>query len=242
MSRLLFLLLTVVAFTSCSKKYKIEGISSVASLDGKMLFLKVMNGNDLVDIDSAEVIHGKFAMNGRIDSVEMAMLYMDDESIMPLVVEGGDIKISITNSEQTVSGTVLNNKLYAFIDKKNSLETKLDEIQQKEAKMIMNGEDPMAIQMQLIKEADALGKEMEDHVEEFIVENSNNVLGPCVFIMLCNAFPHPVITPQINEIISKTSDSFKSNRLVKDYMSKAKENMQGVHENPVQPQPAGIGY
>lgn len=235
MSKLLFLLLTLIAFTSCAKKYKIEGVSSVASLDGKMLFLKVMTGNNLVNIDSAEVVHGKFSMKGKIDSVEMAMLYMDDESIMPLVVENGDIFISITNSEQKVSGTPLNNKLYTFIDKKNSLEMKMEEIQKKEAKMIMNGEDPVAIQMKLVGEADALGKQMEEHVEAFIVDNSNNVLGPCIFIMLCNSFPHPVITPQIDEIIQKTSESFKSNRLVRDYISKAKENMQIRHEDPAHP-------
>lgn len=239
MSKLFFLLLTLAAFTSCAKKYKIEGVSSVASLDGKMLFLKAITGNNLVNIDSAEVVHGKFSMKGKIDSVEMAMLYMDDESIMPLVVENGDIFISITNSEQKVSGTPLNNKLYTFIDKKNSLEMKMEDIQKKEAKMIMNGEDPMAIQMQLVREADALGKQMEDHVEEFIVNNSNNVLGPCIFIMLCNSFPHPVITPQIDEIIRKTSESFKSNRLVRDYLGKAKENMQIRHEDPAHPP---VGY
>lgn len=239
MSKHFFLLLTLVTFTSCAEKYKIEGVSSVASLDGKMLFLKVIKGNDLVNIDSAEVIHGKFSMKGQIDSIEMAMLYMDDESIMPLVVENGNINISITNSEQKVSGTPLNNKLYTFIDKKNSLEVKMNAIRKKEAKMIMNGADPLAIQMQLVKEADALGKQMEEHVEEFIVDNSNNVLGPCIFIMLCNSFPRPVITPQIDEIIRKTSESFKRNRLVKDYMSKAKENMQIIHEDPAHPP---VGY
>ena len=28
------------AFASCSRKYKVEGVSSVTSLDGKMLYLK----------------------------------------------------------------------------------------------------------------------------------------------------------------------------------------------------------
>lgn len=235
MNKLFFSFLLLAVLTSCSKKYKIEGISSVSGLDGKMLFLKITDGDALVDIDSAEVVHGKFFMKGKVDSTVMAMLYMDDESILPLVIEGGDINISITNSGQKVSGTPLNNKFYAFIDKKNSLELRMDDLRQKEAKMIMNGEDPMNIQAQLIKEAELLSKEMEEQVECFIIENSSNVLGPSVFIMLCNSFPHPVLTPEIDEIISKASDTFKSNRLVRDYLSKAKENMRIIQEHHSRP-------
>lgn len=235
MNKLLLSFLFFAVFTSCSRKYKIEGTSSVSSLDGKMLFIKVMDGDVLVNIDSAEVVHGKFLMTGKVDSIEMAMLYMDEESIMPLVMEGGDITISITNTEQRVSGTPLNDKFYTFIGKKNSLELKMEEVRRKEAKMIMNGEDPVSIQEKLIKEADQLSAEMESYVKDFIIENSKNVLGPTVFIMLCNSFPHPVITPQIDEIINKASGSFKNNRFVKEYLGKARENMQMIRGNHPQP-------
>lgn len=61
----LFLLCCTILCTSCSKKYKIEGVSSVSSLDGKMLFIKVPSGDKLVSIDSAEVIHGLFKWKAR---------------------------------------------------------------------------------------------------------------------------------------------------------------------------------
>ena len=41
-NRILPLLLLLVFFTSCARKYKVEGSSSVTSLDGKMLFLKTL--------------------------------------------------------------------------------------------------------------------------------------------------------------------------------------------------------
>ena len=41
-NRILPLLLLLVFFTSCTRKYKVEGSSSVTSLDGKMLFLKTL--------------------------------------------------------------------------------------------------------------------------------------------------------------------------------------------------------
>ena len=80
-NRILPFLLLLVLFTSCNRKYKIEGSSSVTSLDGKMLFLKTLRDGQWVNVDSAEVIHGHFKMKGRADSVMMVTLYMDHEGI-----------------------------------------------------------------------------------------------------------------------------------------------------------------
>lgn len=86
-SRILPFLLLAMLLASCSRKYKIEGSSSVTSLDGKMLFLKTLRNGEWVAVDSAEVIHGLFKMNGKADSVMVVTLYMDHEGIMPLVLE-----------------------------------------------------------------------------------------------------------------------------------------------------------
>lgn len=118
MNKVLPFLLLFFVFTSCSRKYKIEGASSVTSLDGKMLFIKVLQNGEWLNIDSAEVIHGLFSMKGKVDSVVMATLYIGDESIMPLVIEKGNIQVSITNTELLQKGTSLNNALYAFMIKR----------------------------------------------------------------------------------------------------------------------------
>lgn len=52
-NRILPLLLLLVFFTSCTRKYKVEGSSSVTSLDGKMLFLKTLQNGQWVAVDSA---------------------------------------------------------------------------------------------------------------------------------------------------------------------------------------------
>lgn len=67
--RKFFALLAVpLALLSCSKQYIIQGSSTVQSLDGKMLYLKALKDNQLVDIDSCEVIHGQFEFSGVWDS------------------------------------------------------------------------------------------------------------------------------------------------------------------------------
>ncbi|MDE5759769.1 MAG: DUF4369 domain-containing protein [Bacteroides sp.] len=230
MSRVLPVLLLAVLLTSCGRKYKIEGSSSVTSVDGKMLFLKVLRGEEWIVVDSAEVIHGIFEMGGPVDSAEMATLYMDQEGIMPLVLEKGKIEITISNTQLTVKGTPLNDKLYGFIDKRNDLEEKIEELERKEARMVLDGGNLEEVRGQLKQEVDAFVKEMNDYVKQFITDNFENVLGPSVFMMMCSTLPYPVMTPQIEDIMRTAPLTFKDNALVKKFLSDAKENMKLIEE------------
>ena len=225
------LFLCLLVFASCSRNYKIEGSSSVSSLDGKMFFIKILQDGQWVKLDSAEVIHGLFSMKGKVDSVMMATLYMDDEAILPLVVEGGDIEVTITNTQLQVKGSPLNDALYEFIEKKNSLDLQIEELERKEARMVMEGVDLAEIHEQLMKEGEELVNEMNQYVKKFISDNYENVLGPSVFMMLCSSLPYPVMTPQIEDIMKDAPYSFKMNKMVKEFVSKAKENMKLIEEH-----------
>lgn len=229
-NRVLPLLLLLVVFASCSRKYKIEGSSSVTSLDGKMLFLKTLQNGEWVAIDSAEIIHGLFKMNGPADSVVMVTIYMDGEGIMPLVLEKGKIEVSISNSQLLAKGTPLNDKLYEFIDKRNTMEIKIEELERKEARMVLDGANLEDVHAQLAKEGETLINDMNAYVKQFIIDNFENVLGPSVFMMMCSAMPYPVMTPQIEDIMRTAPQVFKESPLVKDFLSKAKENMQLIEE------------
>lgn len=226
MNKLFFSVVSLLAFTSCASEYKIEGSSSVSRLDGKMLFVKVPSGDRMLNVDSAEVIHGVFRLEGIADSTVIASLYMDDESILPFVIEKGKIAININNARIIVSGTPLNDRLYDFVGKKTSLDDQAYELERKESRMIMDGKTPDEIQREITKEREKLAAEMNKLAKDFIQSNYDNVLGPGVFIMLCNNFPYPVVTPLIEEIIDGAPDSFKNNPLVKDYMSVARSNME----------------
>ena len=225
MKKILWSVVSILAFASCSTGYKIEGSSSVLRLDGKMLFVKIPQGNQMVKIDSAEVIHGMFSMEGIVDSVSIASLYMDDESIMPFVVEDGNIRILIDNAQMKVTGTPLNDKLYHFVMRKSALEDRAYEVERLESRMIMDGKSEEEIAMEVEKEREKLSNELDELAKTFIQENYDNVLGPGIFIMLCNGFPYPVVTPVIDEIVNGAPETFKNNRMVKEYMDAARENM-----------------
>lgn len=224
------LMLLLVLFASCSKRYKIDGKSSVTSLDGKMLYLKALQDGDWVTVDSAEVVHGLFKMKGAADSIRVVTLYMGDEGLMPLVLEDGRIRVNIANTQMEAEGTPLNDKLYDFIDKRNSMELAIEEVERKEARMVLDGVALDDIHGPLQQEADSLVRAMDTYVKDFIVENFENVLGTSVFMMMCSTLPYPVMTPAIEDIMKKAPLSFKEHVLVKDFISKAKENMKLIEE------------
>lgn len=226
-----FPLLALLLCASCSRGYRIEGQSSVTSLDGKMLYLKTLQDGDWVAVDSAEVIHGLFKMKGPVDSVRMVTLYMGDEGLMPLVLENGHIRVDIANVQMKAEGTPLNDKLYEFIDKRNALELAIEEVDRKEARMVLDGVALDDIHDQLQQESDSLVGAMNTYLKQFIADNYENVLGPSVFMMMCSTLPYPVMTPNIEAILKDAPASFKDNVLVKNYVSKAKENMKLIEEH-----------
>ena len=217
-------LVSWLLLASCGNEYQVEGNSSVSRLDGKMLFVKVSNGKELIKVDSAEVIHGLFRMEGKIDSTVIASLYMDDQSIMPLVLESGKIQIVIDNARSYVKGTPLNDKLYDFVAKKNSLENRAYELERSESRMIMDGKSSDEIEAEITKARESLSSEMDGLVKGFISDNYENVLGPGVFMMLCNSFPYPVLTPVIEEIVDQAPECFKNDSFVQEYMKVARSN------------------
>lgn len=226
--------MAIVALTSCASSYDIHGTSNVSTLDGRMLYLKAVKGNELKNIDSCDVVHGQFAFNGNIDSVRMASIYMDSECIMPIVLEGGSITIRLDNTQQVISGTPLNDKLFNFLKEYDQLENQNAELVHKHDQAIMDGKDMAAVNQSLTEEAAAISQKMDNLFTTFVTENFDNVLGPGVFMMFTANYRYPVLTPWIEDIMSKATDKFKNDPYVKEYMEAAQHN-QDISNGMAQP-------
>ena len=225
MHKILFAFATMALMASCAKSYNVQGSSSISSLDGSKLYLKAVKNNELKSIDSCDIVHGQFHFSGILDTVRMANLFMDDQSLMPVVLEEGEIVIKIDNAAQSVGGTPLNDKLYKFIDKHKQLDNRMSELSHKQSQMMLEGVDELTINEKLNAEAEKIAAEEDKLVTTFIVENFDNVLGPGVFMMITSGFNVPVLTPQIEDIMSKATDKFKNDPYVKEYYQVASENM-----------------
>ena len=233
MHKILLAFATMALMASCANSYNVQGSSSISSLDGSKLYLKAVKNNELKSIDSCDIVHGQFHFNGILDTVRMANLFMDDQSIMPVVLEEGEIVIKLDNAAQSVGGTPLNDKLYKFIDKHKQLDNRMSELSHKQSQMMLEGVDELTINEHLNAEAEKIAAEEDKLVTSFIVENFDNVLGPGVFMMITSGFNVPMLTPQIEDIMSKATEKFKNDPYVKEYYQVASENMakmQGLDE------------
>lgn len=239
MRRLLYLFVILAGFSSCcSDCYSIQGSSSVSSLDGSKLYLKAVKDNEVKNIDSCEVVHGKFQFSGTLDTTMMVNLFMDDRPLMmPVVLEKGEIIVRIDDTSRKVSGTPLNELLYEFIDQHNQLTNRMNELGHRESQMLLEGIDENDINRLLSVEANRIASEEDSLVTNFIAENFDNVLGPGVFMMLTSSYQYPVLTPQIEHLMAIATEKFKNDTYVKEYYKTANEiqaKLQGL-EQPAAP-------
>ncbi len=233
MKRLLYLVSAVLlGLTSCQQKMDIQGKSSIPELEGRMLFLRVYADGDLQTLDSAEIIHGKFHFEGPVkDTTQMAFLFMGNESLMPLVLNGATpLEISISENERKVTGTALNDTLYAFIRRKSVIDRALAEIPRRESQMIFEGYDHDEIVMQLSQEAGIQQAKEDEMITRFIKDNMDNVLAPGVFMIVTSNFPYPMLNPQIEELVTLGSPTFLNDAYVQEFLRMARENMEKMNE------------
>ena len=90
----------------------------------------------------------------------------------------------------------------------------------------MNGSDMEVVTRKLTAEANHLAEQEDKLVTSFVTENFDNVLGAGVFFLVTMGNQYPMLTPWIEDIMSKATERFKNDSYVKDYYQKAQENEQ----------------
>ena len=111
----------------------------------------------------------------------------------------------------------------------------MNELSHRQSQMLLDGIDEDEIDRLLNKEAAQIAKEEDELVTKFIINNFDNVLGPGVFMMVTSQYRFPILTPQIEDIMSKATDKFKNDSYVSDYYQAAQENearMNGMTDAP----------
>ena len=225
MKNLFYVFAFTAAIVSCADSYNIQGSSSLALLDGNKLYLKVVQGKEMKNLDSCEVVHGKFRFAGLLDTTQMAALYMDDKSVMPLVVERGDINVRIDDTQQKVSGSPLNEVLYEFLDKHKRLGNRMQELDHRYSQMLLEGIDEDSIVQVLSAEATVITQEEDSLVTDFVTSNFDNVLGPFIFVQMSSS------VPQVEHIMSKAPDEFKQMPMVSEFYDNVTSSTNTALEN-----------
>lgn len=236
MKNLYFLLLAALVATSCTK-YNISGSSDLNGVDGRMLYLKAIAEDKIQNIDSCDVVHGKFEFSGALDSIRVVMLCTENEGIMPVVLEDGKIEVTLNSGVQECKGTPLNDSLSLFNNRYRQIVMQLEDLTHQQNRAIMDGEDMDVVNAKLMQKQRELMMQEDRLISSFIAENFENCLGPYVFQLATEAYEYPVLAPWIEALMSKATDTFKNNRYVADYLEAAKHNqdiMTGVVDVPQQ--------
>ncbi len=223
---LLFLLSFSLTFalSSCQSPATIHGTTSLHQLEGRTIYIKVYSEGTLHDIDSARIVHGRFAMAPQVDDPVMGSIFIGTESLMPIVLDAEELNVSIGEKHNRVSGSPLNDSLFAFIKRKSEVDDLISQLPHRETQLIMDGMDHDEILRQLSAEAAVLNAREDQIVTQFIKRNMDNPLGPGVFMILTSELPYPMLTPQIEEIITLASQRFLDDPYVKDYIRMARQN------------------
>lgn len=204
---------------SCSNGYKIDGKTSVSCLDGRMFYLMTFSKNSTV-IDSAEIVHGQFEMEGNLDSSMLAMAFMDNRLLMPVVLEDGHINIDISFEKMTVTGTPLNEQLYAFFEQKRDLDKRIGDMDRRIAQLVMDGCSVDAARAAVRSDCDGLFSDYDSMIETFITSNFDNVLSKCIFLMLYGNNDSPKCYKTMKDILDKAPDDFREDVMIREFMAR----------------------
>ena len=215
-------LLSVAAMTtSCLTSYSIDGTSEVSSLDSKMIRLSVIKNNEFKDIDSAEVVHGKFMFDGTTDSVCLAIMEMEMGNALPLILEKGTINVRIGKQGIFFGGTPSNDLMYGFVSKQDSLFQCISDLDHQYNLAFMDGEDMYEVIPRLQRSNKMIMASLDSLYTISVTENFDNILGPSFFFVATQRYQYPQMDPWVVSIMSKASESFKNNPIVRNYVDAA---------------------
>ena len=233
-----------VTLGSCVTQYHVEGVTDRSVLEGKTLYIKVFDKDDMVAIDSCKVRHGQLTFSGELDSTKFVSIYVDEEYVGPLVLEEGPITLSLNELLSEVKGSPYNDSLNVFLTEfqrffraRMQLGEEYQRCQKTSAQMILDGlsEEECAEKLSarvnnVMEQLEQLDAQQDALETNFIVRNSSNILGPGIFMLMTWKHPYPYLTPQIEEILIRSNPYLKQHPYVKRYIDAAKKNMEQMRE------------
>lgn len=215
----LFLLMQMLLIVSCKQQYRINGKIEVYGFEGQKLNLIVYSNGEFNVVDSCVVYHGTFNMQGGVDDVSFALLCKGREPILPLYLEKGVIDVLLTPTQFVVRGTEQNNLMYSFLDSKRQVDNRYEEMIQKKISMIASVPQQDS-ELRIIEDSiEAICREMEELMFQFISDNYDKKVAVGVFSMLCTSTECPQITPLIKRVLDNATKDFMQAPYVKRFIS-----------------------
>lgn len=228
----LFISAAAVLLASCGSSYKINGTTDVSLLDGQKFYMRTFSADDMKALDSCEVVHGQFTFAGTTDTVKLAYI-TNEANALPIILEEGEIKVSINMAGEDVSGTELNDKFSDFRKSLVKIDGEISDLAHRQSQGYMNGEDEDSLNTILNQKYQQLIIQKDSLATKFICNNFNNVLAAAAFQFLTIQQQMPQMSPWVEDILSKATDDFKNDPYIKMYLEQARL-VEGIENGTVE--------
>lgn len=179
MKKFTYLLAVAAVFAACNsgnKGYIVTGTVEGAA-DGDTVYLETVEGRQFVKLDSAVVKGGTFTFKGTQDStVNRYISYKaegKDGVAIDFFLENGDIKINLSQDNNSATGTANNNAYQEIRAQVNGLNKQMMTIYESMSDTTLTPEQRDAKG----KEMDSLEEKMTDAIKAGINKNITNVVG-----------------------------------------------------------------
>lgn len=217
---LLSLLFVLALSLSCDRRgYTVEGVVAHGYFNGDSVYVKSLSNDVPAVVASGVVERGRFMLSGSADSVYMAMLYVSQTPVVPLVLEPGRITVSLENGGVSVGGTPLNAGLASFLAVKDSIDTYLAGILRKEARMLIDGVLADEARYVIEREFGDAVNSAEMYVDSFVRSHHDDVLGPFVFGLYCSGMNYDMLPLRMKSLLDDSPEIFRRNPFLKPFSS-----------------------
>lgn len=210
----------LVLFSACSTQYNLQGNTSLSALEGQTLNLQSIYDDAPTTIASSRVTHGSFDFMGTIDSTIVAMVPLPEGTSLPVVLELGDIQITIDNQSYVVTGSPMNDALYQFFRENDEMDEQLYQMgaqltQLEQLSQIAQMQTGHFVESDLVRDArrqsGRLYEQREQMIRDFIVANSDNVVGQYVFLASLRDCHFPLSRTCVEDILKHVKPAFAQN-------------------------------
>ena len=238
MKKIVFLCFVLLIFSSCKEEktnYSIDGKIDSSNFEELPVYLLVMNQETFSyeKIDSTTIKDSCFFFKGYRDSSALASVLFPTVSSIPVVIEPGNISMSISSDfEATLSGTSLNDSLHSFFLLLNQFHSEKIPILDSLHVATKKKNDS------LFNQIDSIDNELSGLMFRFLKNNMSNVLGEAFAYTYINQFEieeQEVLLnlasirfrflPKIQQVIDRIDDIRNTlNTQIQHFGAKNKEN------------------
>ncbi len=200
---------------ACSSHYNVQGTVEAFGYEGCSMSLVEFTPEGINVIDTCRVHHAVFQMSGPLDSIRFVMLCKDSVPVLPMYLEKGRTTILISPTAMRASGTRQNDLFYSFLEEKNEIDNRFDEMIQKRMQLVQT--DVIDTQeLQIVRDSiSTIIHECEDLIATFIIDNADERVAFGVFSMLLG--PSDQMSPLVKRILDSVPQSFLLNPTVANY-------------------------